>query len=138
VQPPDTPVRLENGASLLGYGLSGSLEPGQTLRLALYWRVDGVPPDPPPQGYSVANHLLGADGQRYGQRDGPGYRVGLWRAGDRVVSWFDIALAQERLPGPYRLWIGMYVYTPPDQFTAIQVLDAAGQPLALGVEWPLE
>jgi hypothetical protein len=61
----------------------------------------------------------------------------LWRPGDRLISWFDIALAQDRLPGPYRLWIGMYVHTPPDQFAAVQVLDEAGRPLAPGVEWPV-
>jgi hypothetical protein len=31
----------------------------------------------------------------------------------------------------------MYVYTPPDQFTTIPVVDAQGAPIADAVEWPL-
>jgi 4-amino-4-deoxy-L-arabinose transferase-like glycosyltransferase len=138
VRPADTPVRLANGVSLLGYALSVPPEPGQTTRLSLYWRVDSVPADPPAQGYSFANHLLVANGQRCGQKDGPGYPVELWRAGDTVISWFDIALDADAPPGPYQLRVGMYVYTPPDQFVAVPVVDAMGQPIGDAVKWSLE
>lgn len=135
VEPAGAPAHLANGVSLLGYELSGPLRPDETVRLALYWRIDALPADPPAQGYSFANHLFDADGQRCGQKDGPGHRVGLWRAGDSVVSWFDITLSAEAGPPPYHLRIGMYVHTPPDQFVTIPVLDLAGQPAAQAVEW---
>jgi hypothetical protein len=138
VHPEGTPARLGNGVTLLGYELSATPTPGETARLSLYWRVEALPVDPPAQGYSFANHVLDAEGQRVSQRDGPGYRVALWRAGDTVLSWFDLALAQDAPPPPYRLRTGMYVFTPPDQFLTIPVVDAQGQPAAEGVEWPLE
>jgi len=34
--------------------------------------------------------------------------------------------------------VGMYVYTPPDQFETIQVLGENGEPVAAAVTWPLE
>ncbi len=131
-----SPVRLANGVELLGYEWSERPAPGQTTRLALYWRVGTLPADPPAQGYSFANHLLAADDQRAGQSDGPGYRVELWQAGDTLVSWFDFALAADAPRPPYRLRTGMYVHTPPDQFVTIPVVDAQGQPIADAVEWP--
>ena len=131
-------ARMENGVVLLGYALPEPPRPGQTTRLFLYWRVDAPPADPPAQGYSFANHVLAADGQRVGQGDGPGYRVELWRAGDTLVSWFDINLAEDAPPPPYHLRTGMYVFTPPDRFVTIPVVDAQGQVVADAVEWPLE
>ncbi|MBN1936465.1 MAG: glycosyltransferase family 39 protein [Anaerolineae bacterium] len=129
-------AHFENGATLLGYDLLDPLEAGQTVRLALYWRVDHVPPNPPAQGYSLTVNLIGADGTRYAQKDGPGQRVGLWRTGDMLISWFDLALSAEARP-PYTLHIGAYVYTPPSQFDTIQVIDAAGKPIADAIVWPI-
>jgi hypothetical protein len=136
-QPAGAPVRLANGVSLLGVELDGPLAAGENARLALYWRVDAVPDDPPAQGYSFANHVIAADDRRYGQQDGPGYRVGLWRRGDALISWFDVALQDEQPPQPYRLRVGMYVYEPPDQFTTIAVVDDENRPIAAAAEWPL-
>ena len=138
VRPAGSPARLENGVSLLGYELSGTLEPAQTPRLALYWRVDDLPLGAPAQGYSFANHLMTADGRRYGQKDGPGHRVDLWRRGDTLISWFDLSLSAEALPKPYTLRVGMYVHTPPDQFITVPVVDAAGRPVGDAVEWAVE
>lgn len=129
-------TRLENGAMLLGYDLIDPLEAGQTAQLALYWRIDHVPTHPPAQGYSLTVNLLGAGDVRYAQKDGPGQRVGLWRQGDTLVSWFDLPLSAEARP-PHTLRIGMYVYTPPDRFDAIRVLDGTGNPVADAVVWPI-
>jgi hypothetical protein len=137
VQPAGAPIRLANGVSLLGFQISPSPQPGQVTRLELYWRVEDLPAEPPAQGYSFANHLLAADGQRCGQRDGPGYPVELWRPGDTLISSFDIDVPADAPPGPYTLRVGMYVYTPPDQFATVHVVDAAGQPISSAVEWPL-
>jgi hypothetical protein len=94
--------------------------------------------DPPAQGYSFALHILGAGEQRYGQGDRPSYDAGRWRAGDTFESWFQVPLSAEAPPSPYRLRVGMYVYTPPDQFTPVHVVDAKGQPVAEYVDWPIE
>jgi hypothetical protein len=136
VQADEAPARLANGVELLGYEWSEPPAPGQSARLALYWRVGTLPADPPAQGYSFANHLLDNDDLRAGQSDGPGYRVELWQSGDTLVSWFDFDLPADALPPPYHLRTGMYVYTPPDQYLTIPVVDAQGQPVADAVEWP--
>jgi hypothetical protein len=96
-----------------------------------------LPSDPPPQGYSFANHLLSADGQRLAQADGPGYPVELWRPGDRLVSWFELAVPVDAPTAPYLLRTAMYVYIPPDQFVAIPVVDAQGIPTADFAEYAL-
>jgi 4-amino-4-deoxy-L-arabinose transferase-like glycosyltransferase len=138
MQPDNTPVHVENGISLLGYDLSARPTPGQTTRLTLYWSVDAVPDEPPAQGYSFANHLLAADGQRYGQRDGPGYHVRWWQPRDTLASWFEIPLSADAPDSAYRLRIGVYVFTPPGQFDAVRVTDDTGQPITDAIEWPIE
>jgi hypothetical protein len=142
--PEQAPVRMANGVELLGYRFARPPRPGQTTRLVLHWRVRALPPDPPPQGYSFANHLLVAGGEpavrgqaRVAQADGPGHPVALWREGDVVLSAFDLVLAADAAPPPYRLRIGMYVHTPPDQFVTIPVVDEQGSPIADAVEWPV-
>jgi 4-amino-4-deoxy-L-arabinose transferase-like glycosyltransferase len=137
IQPSGAPARFANGAVLIGYGLP-ALTSGQTATLVLYWRVDAPPVDPPAQGYSFAVHVLGAGDRRYGQGDRPSYHVGRWRVGDTFESWFQVPLAAEAPPPPYRLRLGMYVYTPPDQFAPVHVLDATGQPTAEYVDWSLQ
>jgi hypothetical protein len=131
------PARLANGVELLGVKFAQSPRPGASTRLLLTWRVVDVPADPPPQGYSFANHLLSVDGDRAAQADGPGHRVALWRSGDTITSAFDLTLPADAPPPPYHLRTGMYVYTPPDQFTTIPVVDAQGAPIANGAEWPV-
>jgi hypothetical protein len=129
--------RLANGVELLGPALDAAPRPGQTTRLSLNWRIAKLPPDPPLQGYSFANHLLDADGQRLGQADGPGYPVELWRQGDRLVSWFDLAVPAGAPPAPYLLRTGMYVFVPPDQFITVPLIDAQGVPVADAAEYVL-
>ena len=136
VSPNGAPVYLANGTAVLGYDLP-SLVADQPAQLALFWRVDAMPTEPPAQGYSFANHLLAADGQSFAQKDGPGYPVRLWRPGDTVISWFDLPLPVDLPAGPYRLQISVYVYTPPDEFTPIPVLGVDGQPGGSTTTWPL-
>jgi hypothetical protein len=138
VRPDWAPLTLDNGISLLGYDRAGGLAAGQTVQISLHWRVEALPSSPPAQGYSFANHVLAANGERVGQRDGEGYPVAYWRGGDTLVSWFEIPIDAGAAPGPYVLRTGMYVYTPPDQFAPVYVLDPTGQPIADAVEWALE
>ncbi len=118
----DTPVALDNGVEILGYAVSGEVSPGGALRLALYWTVGTVPD----ASYHFFNHLVDDEGQRWGQRDGPGYPAGQWREGDVVVSWFDISIAPDAPPGEYWVLTGMYTY--PGGVRA-SVLDERGQPI---------
>ena len=99
----DTPVALDNGVEILGYDVSGEISPGGDLRLALYWAVQAVPD----ASYHFFNHLVDDEGQRWGQKDGPGYPAGQWREGDIVVSWFDIPIAPDAPPGEYWVLMGM-------------------------------
>jgi hypothetical protein len=137
VPPADSPTLLANGVELLGYALSAPPAPGSRTQLALYWRVAMLPPHPPVQGYSFANHLLATDGSRIAQKDGPGHRAQLWRPGDALVSWFDLELAADAPPPPYRLRVGMYILEPPNQFIPIPTVDANGRPVADAVDWPI-
>ena len=63
--------------------------------------------------------------------------MGIWRVGDVWISWFDLAVDADG-PPPYHLRLGMYVYTPPDQFEAVAVVDATGSPAGGAVEWQVE
>ena len=117
----DTPVALDNGVEILGYDVSGEVSPGGDLRLTLYWTVGTVPNT----SYHFFNHLVDDEGQRWGQRDGPGYRADQWREGDVVVSWFDISIAPDAPPGEYWVLTGMYTYP---EGIRVSVLDERGQP----------
>ncbi|MFQ5578757.1 MAG: hypothetical protein ACE5G8_17405 [Anaerolineae bacterium] len=72
------PTRLQGGIRLEGFRLHGdgdnaealTLKPGDTLRLSLYWRGEA----PIQTDYTVFTHLLGPDGQLYGQWDNPPVR----------------------------------------------------------------
>jgi hypothetical protein len=87
----NTPVVLDNGVEILGYDVSGEVSPGRDLRLALYWTVRAVPG----ASYHFFNHLVDDEGQRWGQKDGPGYPAGQWQEGDVIISWFDIPIAPD-------------------------------------------
>jgi len=119
----DMPVALDNGVEILGYDVGGEVNPGGTLRLALYWTVQAVPE----ASYHFFNHLVDDNGQRWGQKDGPGYPAGQWQEGDVAVSWFDISIPPETPPGEYWVLTGMYTYP---QGVRASVLDERGQPVS--------
>jgi hypothetical protein len=116
------PVALDNGVEILGYDVSGEVTPGGTLRLALYWTVQAVPD----ASYHFFNHLVDDKERKWGQKDGPGYPTGQWQEGDVVVSWFDISISPDTLPGEYWVLTGMYIYP---EGTRASVLDERGQPI---------
>jgi len=101
--------------------VGGEVSPGGDLRLALYWTVRTVSE----ASYHFFNHLVDDEGQRWGQKDGPGYPAGQWREGDVVVSWFDIPIAPDAPPGEYWVLTGMYTYP---EGVRVSVLDGRGQP----------
>jgi 4-amino-4-deoxy-L-arabinose transferase-like glycosyltransferase len=110
------PVTFAKGIRLLGFRLSGGkdeahslmLSPGDTLRLSLYWQADG-PTDVP---YTIFTHLVGPDGQIYGQWDNPPvwgtYPTTEWSPGENVVDHYEIPVNPDAPPGDYYLLVGLY------------------------------
>ena len=123
------PEVFANGVALLAHQMLGEAGPGRTVRLFLWWVS---PPAPDNADYHFFNHLVDEEGRRWGQRDGPGYPTRAWRAGDLIVSWFDVEIAADAPSGPFRVRTGMYTY--PD-VANVPVLDAQGQPVSDAVEW---
>ena len=123
------PTTFANGVKLLKQQSSGEALPGQTVRLFLWWIS---PPAPANTDYHFFNHLVDAEGRRWGQRDGPGYPARYWQAGDLIASWFDVEIAADAPPGDLRVRTGMYTY--PD-VAGVPVVDEQGQPASDAVEW---
>ena len=123
------PMVFANGVTLLGHQALGEASPGHTVRLILWWTVPQAPED---TDYHFFNHLVDGEGHRWGQRDGSGYPTRAWRAGDLLVSWFDVEIAADAPPGPFRVRTGMYTY--PD-VTGVPVVDTQGRPVSDAVEW---
>jgi hypothetical protein len=87
---------------------STDLEAGDTVSITLYWEAVQKP-----QGhYKVFVHLLDGTGAVVAQddvapRDG-GYPTRAWQPGDFVPDLHQLTLPDERPPGPYTWWVGMY------------------------------
>jgi len=117
----------ENGqgaaVTLLGYAWEGTPQPGETLRWTTCWEVTGESQ----RSVSVHwfNHLVDAQGRRWGQRDGVGLPASKWRSGDVVLTWFDISISPDAPPPPYMIRTGMYTY--PD-IVNVSLVDGHGEP----------
>jgi hypothetical protein len=105
---------LGASAQLIGADLTlpPTVQPGASLSLDLFWQaMDYAPAD-----YTILLHLVGADGQMYGQWDRPPAQgmapTTLWKPGQVVVDSFEFALPADLPPGDYRLLTGMYERLP--------------------------
>jgi 4-amino-4-deoxy-L-arabinose transferase-like glycosyltransferase len=112
--PVDVPVSFAGRLSFLGYEwLERSWEPGGTLALLTYWRVEV----PPVSRIKVFVHLLDqpaeAGGEIVAQGDGLGSPPQGWEAGDLLVQKHILSLPAD-LPWPehdrgqYPIHIGLY------------------------------
>jgi hypothetical protein len=92
----------------------------------LYWQAQGVVKD----DYTVFVHVVGPDGQMWGQRDAPSdngaYPTRRWAAGEVVADPVRVALPADLPAGPLEVRVGMY---RPDTGQRLPVLDAGGQPV---------
>lgn len=97
-------ARLGDYLALIGYDLPAEVPSGDKLRVTLYWKVLGRPP----QDISLFAHLIGARGSLWGQQDGLGYPVDRWQPGDLLVQWHDIPVPVGAPPVDYTIEAGGY------------------------------
>ncbi len=115
---PTTPLKARFGEAihLEGYTLlNNPLPPGDILQLALFWRTSA----PLDERYKVFVHLYDANGRIVAQTDSePGdglMPTTTWEVGQSIVDRYGVLLPQELPPGEYRLVIGLYRLTAPEQ-----------------------
>lgn len=99
-------------------------QPGQALPLTLYWQAV----EPITANYTVFVHLLGPDGHRYAQGDGPPIRgiqpMTHWVPGEVLPDRRALDLPATLPPGRYRLEVGLYEPGTGDRLLAV---DTHGQ-----------
>ena len=120
--------RLGEQIRLLGYDLPrNELIPGEAFFIRFHWQANG----PTGISYKVFTHLLGPDGQTYGQRDavpqGRAKPTTIWLAGETVLDDYAIEVAQNAPPGEYSLDVGMYDL---DAMERLPVYDRQGRRVA--------
>ncbi|MFP3897577.1 MAG: ArnT family glycosyltransferase [Anaerolineales bacterium] len=122
------PVDFEKGIRLLGYDLPATeLSPGETLSLRLYWQAKGAMD----KSYHVFVHILGPDGQVYGQDDALPQEGWMpttrWQAGAVILDDHRVTVAEDASPGEYAIALGLYDL---ETMQRLFLLDAAGEPLS--------
>jgi hypothetical protein len=100
---------LGDHIQLTGFRLSaGSVSPGDTLTVVLFWQSDGQVKD----NYTVFCHLVSAGSELVAQHDGRPVLeirpVPSWRADERLIDSHPIALDADLALGRYELVAGMY------------------------------
>ncbi len=120
-------ANLGDQVELLGYDLeASSVQPGQVVSCTLYWR--GL--QEMSRNYTVFTHLVGADGQTWGQWDnepqGGQSPTTRWVPGQVIADPYEIPLAEEAQEGPLTLHVGMYDLLT---MTRLPVLDDSGTPV---------
>jgi len=127
---PSGTSRWTNGVEFLGARLEDPIAP-ETIRWATMWRISASPP--PGVNHHWFNHLVNAKGRKVGQRDDVGFPTHNWRAGDTVLTWFDIPIAPETQAGSYTMRIGMYTYPDIRNVSLMDIAgNAAGEYISLG------
>jgi hypothetical protein len=94
---------------LLGYDLDASNNHANgELKLTLYWQAINTPPE----GYTIFNHLVSADGQMQGQFDGPpvgdAWLTTTWLPGEIIVDERTVPIRPGATAGAHNLIIGLY------------------------------
>lgn len=122
------PALLANFVRLTGHNTPRATPTGWLWDV--YWR----PADNPDTAdYHLFNHLLDGAGLRVAQADGAAFAGAQWQPGDVVISRFYLPMAAEPQP-PLVMRVGMYRFPSLDN---VPVLDAAANPAADAVEFPL-
>jgi hypothetical protein len=103
-------AKVGSAISLLGFDLpSSSVQPGNNLRLVLYWRASA----PVGENYTVFVHVADADGHPVAQRDAEplnlAYPTSTWAIGQTIRDPYDVLIPSSAHPGVYHLRVGMYL-----------------------------
>lgn len=129
IPPIQQPLSATIGSEIafLGYDLDATqVKPGASFPLRLTWQALTAPVG----DYKVFVHLVGPDGQTWGQDDSvpAGWQRPTlgWEAGEFIVDEHVVPLKAEAPAGVYTLYIGMYDATT---LTRLALYDAAGQRL---------
>ncbi len=115
-------AKLGEKIRLLGYDLPDTqLQPGQDVSLTLYWEcLDSMETD-----YTVFVHLLGPDGEIYGQRDtfplNGRLPTTFWVPQETLSDPYNIDVTKDAPSGTYSLAIGMYDLHSGDRLPATSV-----------------
>jgi 4-amino-4-deoxy-L-arabinose transferase-like glycosyltransferase len=107
---------------LLGYDLTA--KGGNRWSVSLYWQAV----KPLTENYTVFVHLVGPDGQIWGQHDSPPgggfFPTSFWLPGDEVKDEHDLDLRDGAPAGSYRLFVGLY---RPDDGSRLSVQTGPGR-----------
>jgi hypothetical protein len=123
-------VTVAVGARLLAYSLPTSAAPGDTVTLAVRWKVvetaDGerLRADAG-EDYTWFVHLIDDSHLVRAQDDWLGLPTWQWREGDEVLSWFRLPIAADAPCGTLHVEMGMYS-RPSGSRAALQVVDRSG------------
>lgn len=102
-----------------------AISPGMPLTVTVLWEATGTPAT----DYTAFVHLRNAQGGQAAGFDqapaGVRFPTRYWRAGDRIVSEFPLALPTDIAPGVYEMWLGLYE-TASGGALRLPVTDAAG------------
>jgi hypothetical protein len=103
--------RFDDDIRLIGYNvMTPSLNPGDELRLALYWRTE----DKPERDYTVFVHILNSDGELVAQHDSmpqnDAWPTTQWLAGSLVGDTHVVPLPADLPPGTYHVQVGLYTW----------------------------
>ena len=118
-----SPLRFSNDVIVRGFFLADpEIWPlaGQRWSIFMIWEAGGEAP----QAFNVFTHLVGPDGNKYGQGDRRGFDSHQWRHGSLYASQFELDLADD-LPETGSLFLRFGMYTSDDQ---AELLDNTGNP----------
>jgi 4-amino-4-deoxy-L-arabinose transferase-like glycosyltransferase len=89
---------------LRGYAMQQPPKRGAPFVLHLFWYVQQ---QPPPEDYWLFAHIIGEDGQRYGQVDMP-YPTSTWQPHRYQTTELALTIPEHTPTGTYTVTLGMY------------------------------
>jgi hypothetical protein len=123
-------ARVGDEVALLGYDLGRrAVRPGEEVPITLYWKALAAPA----QNYQVYVHLIGADGNLWGQSDklNPAdFPTTRWPLDRYVRDEHRVRLRFDAPPGLYTVVAGLWDASTGQR---LPVTDEAGQPVGVGV-----
>jgi hypothetical protein len=120
-------VHLGDRVMLLRYDLSTEeIDPGDSLRLILYWQATGDIEE----NYTVFTHLADSQDQIWGQKDSQPmnglYPTSHWQPERVIRDIYDVAVPEDTPAGQYVFFVGMYA---PDSGERLAAFGGNGQRL---------